>query len=494
MTTPNSESKTQGKKRSLPERIITLSTETIWNYSVLGERTLRGRFYALLRIFTIMGQGIKKNKILSHAAALSYYSLISMGPVIALAVMISGFVFQHSDNKENAATEMLNRIITFIAPPVEELSKMEAEQDSTTGQEQGVPNTESLNPELVNFLNHLVDSARSGTVGLVGSLMLVFIVIQSFSLIEKAFNVIWGVEQGRRFIERVILYWSMLSLGAVFGFSALTLVSASSIISFFDKIPFGSYLIGLVDWIAPVLSFLMIAFLLGIFYRFIPNTSVRWKPAFIGALIVTAILFINNYLSFLYVSKVIRAQSLYGSIGIMPILMFGLYVFWLFILVGGQMTYSIQNANFLTIQRVWDKVSFRAVEFVSLTALILICRRFKNCKKPYNIETLKEIIRVPLHVLNQCLERLEKLNWISSVETEDEEGDSMISYQPARPLESMTLAQFKKSFECFGSNTPAELVVHLDPIIRHYKSSLAHEQSSENEKNFNQLIKEMPAT
>lgn len=480
------------KIKNITEKFITLSTQTIWSYSVLGERSLRGRLYALLRIFAIMGQGIQKNKIPSHAAALSYYSLIAMGPLIALAIMISGFVFQQSENKENAATEMLNRIITFIAPPVEELNKIETDQNPATDQDPTTSKAQSLNPQLVEFLDHLVKSTRSGAVGLIGSLVLIFIVIQSFSLIEKAFNVIWGVEKGRNFIERVILYWSMLSLGAVFGFSALTLISAPTIISFFDRVPFGEHLIKLVDWIAPFISFFIISLLLGIFYRFIPNTSVRWKSALIGAVIVSAVLFANNYLSFLYINKVVRAQSLYGSIGIMPILMFGLYIFWLFVLVGGQMTYSIQNANFLTIQKVWDKVSFRAAEFVSLVALVFICRRFKNCQSPYNIDALKEIVRVPLHVLNQCLERLEKLNWINSIEVDDGEGGKILSYQPARPLESMTLAEFKKSFECYGSNAPVKLVLNLDPILGYYKQLFTDEKSSEKNKSFNQLIQEFP--
>ena len=80
-------------------------------------------------------------------------------------------------------------------------------------------------------------------------------------------------------------------------------------------------------FVAPLFSFTYIIVLLMAFYRFIPNTIVSWRAAFIGSVIVATLLILNNYLSFLYVERVISNGSLYGSVTIVPILMFDLYVF-----------------------------------------------------------------------------------------------------------------------------------------------------------------------
>ena len=102
----------------IKDRIDNSSTvvrESVWDPEVLEEPSMRAKWYALLRVLMIIGTGVIRNKILTHAAALSYYSLISIGPLIAIAIMISGFVLDRQKD-ENVATEALNRLITFIAP------------------------------------------------------------------------------------------------------------------------------------------------------------------------------------------------------------------------------------------------------------------------------------------------------------------------------------------------------------------------------------------
>lgn len=128
----------------------------------------------------------------------------------------------------------------------------------------------------------------------------------------------------------------------------VTVLSVSTIIRFISDLPFGQQISGIIFWMTPLFSFMLIVLLLMAFYRFIPNTSVRWRAAIIGSVIVAVLLILNNFLTFLYIQRVISNRSLYGSVAIVPILLFGLYVFWLFILLGGQITYSVQNANYLT--------------------------------------------------------------------------------------------------------------------------------------------------
>lgn len=210
---------------------------------------------------------------------------------------------------------------------------------------------QQFNPQLVSFINNLVSKARSGTMGVVGTLVLVGISIQLLTSIERIFNHIWGAKQGRSWGQRIILYWTLLSLGAILGFTALTLLSAAKIAKFLDNIPFGLTALKAGPVLLPLLvlhhdhATACVFLALHAKRKRQVEARTRWRFHCIHPSLA------QNSLSLLYVSKVLRTKSLYGSIGIVPILMFGLFIFWLFVLLGGQITYSIQNANFLAHQR-----------------------------------------------------------------------------------------------------------------------------------------------
>lgn len=84
-------------------------------FNALNDKSVRGRIYALLRMFSLTIEGLAQNNILSRAAALSFSSLIGIGPLLAIGVMISGFILESSDS--DLTVNNLNRFIKFVAPP-----------------------------------------------------------------------------------------------------------------------------------------------------------------------------------------------------------------------------------------------------------------------------------------------------------------------------------------------------------------------------------------
>ncbi len=477
--------------RAFIGRIPQLLREEIWRVGNTDDGNERGTnpAYAFLRITSIIFKGVSGNKLFSQAAALSYYSLISLGPVLAIAIMISGFVLQRSDPA--FVSETLTRAINFVAPPTAEWDRLQENQAESNRSEVAIletppgasdgdavtpadpePPAIELNPELVSLIDNIVKSAQSGAVGLIGSLFLIVIVIQMITSIEKSFNDIWGVRRGRSWAQRIVSYWTIISLGAVLTFASLTLLSASTIVRFIETLPFGLDGQKLMVWIGPVLSLLLLSLLLAFFNRFFPNTFVRWRPALIGGTLAALLLIGNHYLSFLYVHRVINQQSLYGSVGIIPVLMLGLYMFWLFVLLGGQVTYAVQNASSLTNEAAWENISTRSREQLALAATILICRRFQNCDQPPSGGELAATLRVPVQILNACLSQLNDIGWISAIESKrtGEEGETR--FQPGRPLTAMSLETFHNGFDDYGNNDGVRLIDGVDPIVNRYQSLL----------------------
>ncbi len=459
----------------------------IWAAGLIKEKTLKSRSYALLRVVSITLSGLNEMHVAIRAAALSYSSLLALGPLIAIAVLISGFAL---GNKDPAlAAQGLNKVISFIAPQVAQYDKANESERKSHEHDQPAPHAAPApagqaapaavaapppDPEMVQLINNFISSSRSSTAGIIGILTLFVIVIGLFTTIENTFNDIWGVRRGRSWMARIVYYWSVITLGALLFFASLTLLSAGAFMNvFFEKIPLGAQLKSFFVWLLPSGSVLLLVVILTLFYRLVPHTRVKWRAALLGAVLVTALLFLNNYLAFLYFKRVILSKSLYGSVSIMPILMVGLYIFWFFVLVGGQITYAFQNVRYRSSQTAWHSLNHATRESMSLVVLLLICRRFKVAAPAYSVTELSHLIRIPSQVLNESLNRLVDIKLISELPPSEGADQNDLRYQPARPLNQITLDEFRREFENYGEAPTAGLLENVDPILAHYHEKLA---------------------
>ena len=453
-------SKLRSKWEDPYRRFTHILQKEIWDTEHPEHSPVREAAYYLLRILSLVKTGFIRNNVFVRAAALCYSSLLALGPLAAIVLLIAGFLLERVEQAR--MLELMDKFIVFLAPPLAEyLDNTEAAVDSASA-------NSLINEDLINTLNDFIESAQSGAFGILGFLLLVLIALQLFTAIEKAFNDIWGVRRGRSWLQRIVFYWAFLSLGALLSFSSLAIYSAGTYVQIVEGLPLGAHLLKLIQYLAPLMSFFLILVLLASFYRFIPNTQVYMVPALSGAFIVSVLLVLNNYLSFLYVRQVVNAQSLYGSLGIISILMIALYVFWVFVLIGGQITYAIQNANFLANQQAWENTSRGTREVLSLAALILIARRFKHCKPAYTATELSKRLRVPGQILNESLAHLMDMGFISALNPETNSGDVARCYQPAIPLKEIDLYHFKKSLDEYGNSEGKELILKVDPLIREF--------------------------
>ncbi len=481
-------------------RFSELYKKEIWQQSYLQDNSLRGKLYTLLRIISITITVFTETRAASRAAALSFSSLLGFGPLVAIAMVVAGMVVDKDD--PNLAANTLNKMIQFIAPQVgqyESLTAGKSNSPSSTSSDlakaiapdptlQAGTNPDlvtetappKVNPELVELINGVVAGSKSGTAGTLGALTLVFIVILLFKSIEDTFNEIWGVREGRSWLMRIIYYWTILTLGAVIFFGAVTLLGAGAFINVFvEKLPYGNELVNATRWMLPLASGSLVVVMLTLFYRYIPNTHVFWRAAFIGALIVALLLLLNNFLAFIYVRRVVLSRSLYGSLGILPILMFGLYIFWLYVLIGGQISYAVQNVHFRSSQNAWSTLSASTRERLSLVVLLTIGRRWQNCLPPCTVSQLGTMIKVPTQILNECINLLVDMKLITPIPPADADPSTDLLYQPSRPLNRITLADFKRNIENHGENPAGETIDILDPVLGQYNEAIQKGRQAE---------------
>ncbi|HWA08855.1 MAG TPA: YihY/virulence factor BrkB family protein, partial [Opitutaceae bacterium] len=504
----------------------------IWQPGQLKRLSPRGLLYAALRVISITATVFNETKAASRAAALSFSSLLGLGPLVALTVLVAGFAL---DNKDpDLAANTLSRLINFVAPQVGQYGKLDhhhrrngenaevgsrnAEVGSPTqepptpkpssGNSEPItsnpspitnpsplstpsprpsaldsqlstnnPSTPPPNPRLVRMMNNFINQGRSGSAGTLGFFGLIVIVLMLFKTVEDTFNEIWGVRSGRSLLMRIVYYWTILTLGAVLFFASVTLLGAGAFIGVFHNavasFPFSAEVAAALQWSLPLLSFALLVILLTVFYRVIPHTRVFWRAAFTGALAVASLLMLNNYLAFLYVRRVILTESLYGSLGFPLVVMFGLYIFWLYVLIGGQISYAVQNVHFRNSQAAWSRLAKGIRERLLLVVLLTICRRFQACLPPVSALQLSSMIKVPTQILNECLNLLVDMKLITPVPSsnpDDSAADCL--YQPARPLNRITLFEFKDLDDNLGEDPIGGTLERIDPILFNYNAAL----------------------
>lgn len=471
----------------LGPRLAHLWHKEIWRTANLNDTSPRGWLYAGLRVVSITWTVFFETKVPARAAALSFSSLLGLGPLVAIAVLIGGFVLGNNADQSLVANK-LGQILEKIVPQLKQLESADAAAQTAGA---------AVAPEIVSLLNGFIVSARSGSAGVLGALSLILVVLLLFKSVEDAFNDIWGVRLGRSLLMRVVFYWTILTLGAVLFFAAIALLGASAALSVFktsiERLPGGHELLAVLDWSLPLFSLTLLVAMLMLVYRVIPNTRVFWRAAFAGALVVAALIMLNNFVALFYVRRVILTKSLYGSLALPIVLMLGLYVFWLYLLIGGVISYAVQNIHFRNSQAAWSQLNETMRERLSLVVLLTIGRRFQGCLPPVTASQLGELLKVPTQIINECLNRLVEMQLVTTLRPAAGEAATEHRYQPARPLNRMTLLEFKTLDDNLGDDPVGQALERIDPILRDYDAGLARLGEQEFfQKNLEQLIAEHP--
>ena len=505
------------KLTTLGPKLEHLWKKEIWSSAHLKDNSPRGWGYAVLRVISITWTVFDETKAASRAAALSFSSLLGLGPLVALTVLVSGFALDKKD--PHLAAKTLSQLINFIAPQVGQYNKLPsppppapapstsdnkaapiANQPASTSPTPPAPLSVArkepasplspeaahavasdpnvqLNPQLISMMDNFINQGSSASAGFVGFFGLVVIVLMLFKTVEDTFNEIWGVRSGRSFLMRIVYYWTILTLGAVLFFASITLLSFSALLSLFNEkvgsyLPFSEQITVALRWSVPAFTFALLVVLLTMFYRVIPNTRVFWRAALAGAVVVALLLMLNNFLAFLYVRRVLQTESLYGSLGFPLVIMFGLYIFWLYVLIGGQISYAVQNVHFRNSQAAWGNLSEAMRERLLLIVLLTICRRFQDCLPPVAASHLGSMIKVPTQILNECLNRLVDLKLITPLPAAKDDDATDLLYQPARPLNRITLVDFKRLDDNFGDDPTGSSLEQLDPVLLRYTQAM----------------------
>ena len=173
-------------------------------------------------------------------------------------------------------------------------------------------------------------SKQANKLGVAGLGILLVTAIALILTIDRTLNGIWRVKKPRSFTQRVLIYWSAITLGPiVLGASlALTASVVTATSGLVGTLPFSlRFLLG-------AFQLLLIAAGLAALYRYVPNTYVKWTHAWVGGIFAAAGIELAKKALGLYLSNVPTYSMIYGAFATLPILLIWIYVAWVIVLMG----------------------------------------------------------------------------------------------------------------------------------------------------------------
>ena len=245
---------------------------------------------------------------LTYAASIAYYALLSLFPLFLLAFALLGQAT--ADVDERAA------VFSFVL---------------------------QYFPAQFNFITRQLDEFRASsvTLGVAGTIALLWGAIGFLGAISTAVNYAWGVEQQRSFWRHKLFSFLMLGVAGLILLVALLLVSATQVVSasWFAKVLAGFpgllFLRGVTVRYASTLLFILVV---GLIYYVVPNANVRFPDVWMGAL-VTGLLWKAVLEGFSwYVRDMSRFTRVNGSIAVVVVFLVWVYIQAVILLYGVEFT------------------------------------------------------------------------------------------------------------------------------------------------------------
>ncbi|MCH8478448.1 MAG: virulence factor BrkB family protein [Wenzhouxiangella sp.] len=253
----------------------------------------------------------RDDRSFESAGALSYTSLLALVPLLTVMLgVISAFpVF------DRWAEDIENYIFANFVPAA----------------------GDAVREHLQTFMDNTAGLTGAGTVLLLATAILLM------ATIEKSLNRIWRVRAERRPASRLVIYWSVLTLGPLLMGASLVLTSYLAAWPMLApeavRGAVQAFVLGLTPFFVTLIGFALL-------FLIVPNRRVRWHHALVGAL-VSALLFELAKPGFVwYVTNFPTYERLYGALATIPLFLIWLYLSWVVILLGASLSAALTTFSY----------------------------------------------------------------------------------------------------------------------------------------------------
>lgn len=375
-------------------------------------------FLNLLRVLILSIRSFDEDKCALHASALTFYTMISIVPVAAMAFGIAkGFGFE----------KML----------VEQL------RDKLAGHEDILAN-------VIQFSHSLLQNTQGGVIAGIGLILLFWSVLQVLGQIENSFNDIWGIKQQRTIARKFGDYLSLMLICPVLIIlsGSVTVFITTQVTLITEKVAILGNLSFLVFLLLKLLPYTLLWGVFTFLYIFMPNTKVRFSSGLLAGVITGTIYQVLQWVYITFQIGIASYNAIYGSFAALPLFMAWLQLSWRVVLYGAEISFAHQNVDTYEFEPDARQASHRIKTLLSLQITHHLIRNFIRREKPLTDRDISNQLEIPIRLVNEILFDLVKCRIVSVTDTEGERG-----YQPALDINALSIQYVIDAMEQQGANT-----------------------------------------
>ncbi len=376
-----------------------------------------------LRIFLLACRGFVQDQCNLRASALTFYSLLSIVPAMAMAFGVAkGF------GVERLLTKTL-------------LEKFQGQEEVVT--------------RVIEFARNMLEKTRGGLIAGIGLLALFWLVIKLLGNIEKSFNDIWGVRKGRTLQRKFSDYLSVMLVCPILLITAssATVFITTRITQFTQRIA----LLGKVSTLIMVSLKLLPLAMLWILFTFVnvfmPNTRVEFKAALVGGVVAGTIFQLVQWAYITFQIGVSKYGAIYGSFAALPLFLVWLQTSWLIVLFGAELSFATQNVETYEFEPdcLNVKPSFRKLLALLITHLCV--KEFSTREEPPTSRFISDELDIPIRLCNMLISELVDCKVLCEVAGDENSGNSSkVGYVPGMDICELTVSRVLESLELNGSD------------------------------------------
>ncbi len=402
-----------------------------------------------IKLWRYCAQRLRENNLVAMSAALSFQTIFALIPALVLAFLVARRVGAVEDSKRE-----LRRFLERTG-----FAQIAVVQDpdapaTTRPVEREPPDMEVINvaDQIVSIVDRVEGKLTFERLGPIGGALLVWTALTLITTLERSLNRIFGAARDRSVTRRVLLYWSVMTLGPILlalanylGNRAMLVVHEIAVLSWF---------IAAIGWLGPMV---VGVFVLAAVYIMVPNTPVSYRAAAGGAFVGVVLWLVAKWGFSQYVQHLVVKGNLYGVLGVFPLFMMWLNLSWMIVLFGAELAHT---ASHLSRVEAADREELSLLSPLDALAVTLaVARNFETAGGPLPLDRIAVTTSLPAEHARWLIDRLSQRGVLCSVN-----GESAERYTLARPAaripltEVLDLAELRRSAQA-ADGDPIEATV-----------------------------------
>jgi membrane protein len=383
--------------------------DEIW-HTPLSELSKRRTFLIRqLRIIVIAARGFLNDKVQLRASALTFYTLISIIPVIAIVLAIAkGFGLDQNLMSIITRTKEF-RTYSEMLTPLLERAKM------------------------------TIQGTQGEYIAGVGIVILFWSVISLLSQIENSFNHIWQVSSSRPWYRKFTDYLTIMLVAPIFIIlsSSITFIISKNLNEFLNQASILSYFKPVVSSLIRFTPYLLTWIVLTLLFIVMPNAKVKFVPALLSGIIAGTFLKLLQWLYMDLQFGITKLNFIYGGLAAIPLFIIFLQTAWIIILLGAELSFANQNVSRYEFESEALNISHFQKRALILMILHMIIRNFSSGERPISAEKISKSLKIPVRLARDILDDLSGASLVSIIH-ENEQKESL--YQPAMDINKLTVS------------------------------------------------------